>query len=89
MPSPGAGILAVMLPQSEGGPEELDLCDMDTFSPGTRLQPSSLFTITAQKGPGLGSEGVVGCHRVTAAVKGRLMNSRHLGFPQHSVAPDS
>lgn len=24
MPSPGAGILAVMLPQSEGGPEGLD-----------------------------------------------------------------
>lgn len=89
MPSPGAGVLAVMLPQSEGGPEGLDLCDVDTFSPGARLQLSSLFTITAQKALGPGSGGAVGCHRVTAAVKGRLTNSTHLGFPQHSITPDS
>lgn len=57
------------------------LCDVGMLSPGTRLQPSSLFTITAQNALGLGSGVGVGRHIVTAAPSRDAPAFRAQSFP--------
>lgn len=84
MPSLGLASWPVLLPQSEGGPEGLD-CVMWVRSHQNQTAAVSLFTITVKNALGLGKWGV----RLGVTISDGCGSRTRLGFPWHSVIPDS